>query len=491
MAEAQETGVTVEYGGYEYEFIKKLDSKYICLVCHSVLRDPMLTGCCGQHYCQTCLEQCNSISNDQKCPHCRAVNYDNLLDKPFQREIKSLKIFCINRSLGCKWTNELSKLPRHLESEKDGCEFVRVECILKCGGEINRGYLTKHLHNECPKRPYECGYCGKEDTYMAITGEKRVIKKKGRVPEEKAHYKECPEYFKSCPNQCGKTMKRKEIKGHRIKCPREEVECTFRGPNENNEMTTCGRKLMRSQLPSHEKNCPFRMFECKFCNKASTYVAITGETRVGTLTKLPSEKGHYAKCPDYPLLCKNKCQSGEIKRADMKQHINVCPLEHIPCPVREAGCQVMVYRKDMNDHVTRNQSHHLSLMCRAYTQTKTVLTSNKAELETLRTSLNNTTRKLTTTTEELDSVKKELKDSKRKVDTLTSSLAELETRLEKVQDECRTTTDEHTEIKLHFATFKKAQAQKRPEKVTPTGGASSLQREAVQPTRKRSFWKKK
>ena len=48
------TGETAVYGGYEYEFVDKLDSKFYCLVCQSVLYDPILTDCCGQHYCDSC-----------------------------------------------------------------------------------------------------------------------------------------------------------------------------------------------------------------------------------------------------------------------------------------------------------------------------------------------------------------------------------------------------------------------------------------------------
>ena len=41
------------YGGYEYDFVDEIDKKYLCLVCHNVICDPMLTDCCGQHYCQS------------------------------------------------------------------------------------------------------------------------------------------------------------------------------------------------------------------------------------------------------------------------------------------------------------------------------------------------------------------------------------------------------------------------------------------------------
>ena len=502
MAKGQQTGEIAEYGCNKYAFVEKLDSKFICTVCSNVLHHPMLTGCCGQHYCKTCLDKWNSSSRQRKCPHCRVSNYSSMLNKSFERDTKSLKIFCTNNSLGCKWADELDKLSHHLESEQ-GCDFVRIKCVL-CGENLNRGKLTKHLHDECLKRAYECEHCGKKDTYMAITGENRVISQKGKVPNEKGHYAKCPEYITNCPNMCGEKMKRKEIKGHRTKCPCKEVVCTFRGPNENGTTVSCRRKMKQSELPNHMNNCSFRRFECKFCKKASTYVAITGERSArpaNEQSQIPPEKGHYAKCPGYPLACKKKCQSGDIKRADMEQHLTVCPLEPVPCPVRDMGCQEMVCRKYLNEHLTKNQQQHFSLMCSAYTQTKTELAATKAELgatkaklgatekelaktkagiETLHICFDSTATRLTTVTEELDSIKKELT---LRVDTFTTALAEVKTTLADVR---QTSMEELDEV----------ETMKGPEKTpsaTTAGGRKTLHIEETHSPRRRRrrFWKRK
>ena len=462
MAESLQTGERAEYGSKEYEFVEKLDHKFTCIVCYDVLHHPMLTGCCGQHYCQTCLDKCNSSSWQRKCPHCHVPDYSSMLNKSLERDIRSLKIFCTNRPLGCKWADELNKLSHHLESEQ-GCDFVRTKCVL-CGENLNRGQLTKHLAQECLKRAYECEHCGKRDTYIAITGENRVISQKGKVPNEKGHYAKCPEYITNCPNMCGKKMKRKEIKGHRTKCPCEEVTCTFRGANEKGETMSCGRKMGRSELPNHKSNCLLRRFECRFCKKASTYVAITGERSARPPTEppqIPPDKGHYAKCPGYPLACKNKCQSGDVKRADMEQHLTVCPLEPVPCPVRDMGCQEMVYRKDLNEHLTRNQQQHFSLMCSAYTQTKTELVAAKTEIETLRTSIDSTTKKLATVMTEL-------------TETLpTLSLL------------CQTSMDELYTVKAQLESLK---AQRQEAYATAVGVKKA---EELKPPKKERFWKKK
>ena len=383
MAEAQEE--TVEYGGYEYKFVDKLDPKFYCIICQKVLCDPVLTGCCGQHCCDSCLQQWYRASYVKTCPHCRKVNFPNVIDKPLKREVDSLKVYCVNYTQGCRWKNELCRLARHLSSENDGCGYAKVECVLQCGEKLERGKLSKHLQYECPQRPYECGYCGHEDTYASITGETKITKQSiaMKKPAEKGHYKTCKNFVKQCPNQCGETMKRKEIERHRQECPREIVECQFAGPNATTDNQTCGQKMLQSELSKHQRECLFRKFECKFCGTKSTYTEITGEKEMPTSTKRPSippEKSHYVKCPKYPLFCVNKCQSTKIERSSMDKHLEVCPLQLVTCPFSEAGCLESLCRKDLNKHLSNNQAQHLATMCTALVDTKKELSSVKKEL---------------------------------------------------------------------------------------------------------------
>ncbi len=38
-------------------FVKELADKYKCSICTNLLDTPVLTECCGQHFCKTCLEK--------------------------------------------------------------------------------------------------------------------------------------------------------------------------------------------------------------------------------------------------------------------------------------------------------------------------------------------------------------------------------------------------------------------------------------------------
>ena len=343
------------YGGYDYEFVDKLDSKYNCLVCQNVLREPMLTDCCGIHYCKSCLQQWNSSSYTRQCPQCRKQNYRTMLNQPLKREINELKIHCVNRSSKrCLWEGELEKLPQHLRSS----------CPLR----------------ETPQRP-------------TISNN------------------ENPESAVQCPNGCGKQTKRKKISEHRQKCPQEEVQCKLQGPNENNEVVACGRTMLRSELPRHEKICLFRQYRCKFCKEESTYAAITGNTKGDTKElKVPPEKGHYAECPAYPLQCGNMGCSKEMKRADMQQHAKECPFATIQCELWNEGCKKMVKRNEMKKHMNDYVKEHYDYVWVAYTQTKAQLAKVQKGLSAEKDVRAATERKLSAAEAELQALKRKAEE---------------------------------------------------------------------------------
>ena len=202
-----------QYGGYEYAFLGAIPEKYMCSVCSKVLRDPHLTACCGQHFCETCLQQWCMRQGREVCPICQEDNFVHFLNKATKREIERLKIRCSNHKEGCRWMGELGTLNAHLESDK-GCGYGEVDCINKCSQRINQKDLAAHLTHYCPLRKYKCQYCGEEDTYQTIT---------------KKHYSECPSYPLDCPNMCGvRGIKRAKMSQHQSECPLEAVECSFK-----------------------------------------------------------------------------------------------------------------------------------------------------------------------------------------------------------------------------------------------------------------------
>ncbi len=217
-----------ELGGYSYEFLVEPSSLYFCSICTKVLRNPHLTGCCGHEFCQACLEKWHKTSKKRTCPHCRATNFDHMLNKRTEREISQLKVRCNNRKQGCKWEGELLAIENHLKV----CGFLQLHCE-KCLQVLKRMELEKHRSEECRCRTSKCTCCGKEAAYWMIVSI--------------GHMSECPGYPVNCPNGCGESeIKRSMVQLHQSVCPLEFVECPFRDAN-------CQTRLLRKDLQSHSE----------------------------------------------------------------------------------------------------------------------------------------------------------------------------------------------------------------------------------------------
>ena len=229
------------YGGHDYEFVQEVSNRLNCHICTKVLRDPHLAVCCGQHFCESCLNKWFTRQGKESCPHCRAEGetFNHVIHKGLRSEINELKIKCGNHGEGCLWIGELGALKKHLESD-NGCGCVMVECPNKCinpFGHIKvmkRKDTRQHLTRFCYLRPYQCKFCGLKDTYKAITGDNYSIEDiRGRLNliedgYSSGHLADCPEAPLKCPNKCGSSMiKRRDMKSHLSQCPQERVECPF------------------------------------------------------------------------------------------------------------------------------------------------------------------------------------------------------------------------------------------------------------------------
>ena len=228
----------VSRGGYDYAFVEEPPHKFFCNICAKVLRDPYLTECCGQHYCESCIKHWIQENRGKVCPHCRKNDFIHILNKALKREINELKVHCINQEKGCEWENELENLETHLKD----CGYVEVECSNKCNHRLMRNELSKHLRNECLLREYTCKHCHRVDTYHAITGD--CPPNEIHCPAHPGHYDSCPELKLVC-SKCGEgNIKRKDMTEHQAQCPKEPVECPF-------EEAGCNVKPLRSELDEH------------------------------------------------------------------------------------------------------------------------------------------------------------------------------------------------------------------------------------------------
>lgn len=212
--------------GYDYGFVDDPSEEMRCPICLFVLREPHLTSCCGNHFCQSCI---SVIKKEGKaCPLCQTNKFDVMLDKFFARKVNELKTICPHSKHGCEWIGELGNVQKHTNSQ---CEYVEVTCRYLCGENIARCHLASHESDHCPKRPYECEHCGREGTYFWIS---------------EVHWPLCDQYPVACPNNCDAGMiGRQHLKHHKEKeCPLECVECEFK-------CVGCSVTLPRKDMPEH------------------------------------------------------------------------------------------------------------------------------------------------------------------------------------------------------------------------------------------------
>ena len=50
----------------------------------------------------------------------------------------------------------------------------------------------------------------------------------------------------------------------------------------------------------------------------------------------------------------------------MKGHCDICPLEPLDCPFKDAGCTDKIKRKDMEKHIESNTHHHLMMVFKSH-----------------------------------------------------------------------------------------------------------------------------
>ena len=228
-----------------YTFVDPLPKKYICGICNTLLREPHVTECCGQHFCEDCLKKSASQNTIQQqndslgltedrflgpqtsdCPHCGQNNFHHIRYLLFKREIDSMKVHCLQRPIGCNMQVAYSNREDHNKI----CRYTQVFCTNECGKTIFKKYLSFHIQNECMLRTATCKSCDKIGTYKEI--------------ESFQHHFICPGVILKCPNSCGAQIERKAAKSHDLVCPEATVDCQFAEAG-------CEIKPKRKDLESH------------------------------------------------------------------------------------------------------------------------------------------------------------------------------------------------------------------------------------------------
>ena len=198
----------------EYDFVCTVPDTLVCKVCISAVRDPQLTGCCGNNVCKSCLEKWKKAKAEDlarlvPCPVCGTSSVVTFPNKLSYRELRKQQVFCYNKAKGCDWTGEINDIKKH----SDNCLHEEVVCPNNCGMKVQRQFYDLHAEFECPNCEAYCQLC-------YIIGKKTFI--------EGEHMEQCPKLALPCPNNCAATsILREAMAAHRSSCPLEKVKCEF------------------------------------------------------------------------------------------------------------------------------------------------------------------------------------------------------------------------------------------------------------------------
>ena len=98
----------------DYLFVEAPSEEFYCPVTFGLLLEPHLTSCCGKHLSQEAATRIQGEGGG--CPLCKAPSWSTVLNKHFQRQVKSLCVFCRHEERGCGWQGELGTLDSHAQS---------------------------------------------------------------------------------------------------------------------------------------------------------------------------------------------------------------------------------------------------------------------------------------------------------------------------------------------------------------------------------------
>ena len=180
--------------------------------------------------------------------------------------------------------------------------------------------------------------------------------------------KQCPvdrKHFTTTPSP--DHFNHRRVHSFKVKCPNKggcqwqgnlgdankhtDTDCDYQFVMCRNER--CNVKIERRNLVDHMNCvCLERMYNCPYCYEKGTYLKVTTT--------------HFTVCEYMPLPCPSGCGEWELVRGNMAHHLSEdCPNELIPCTFAIAGCQQIVKRKDLQQHL-QDKDKHLDTVLSSY-----------------------------------------------------------------------------------------------------------------------------
>ena len=335
--------IIMQYGCHDctYYFVDPIHPRFICTICHNLIKDPSLMVCCGMKYCASCLDKWFKRKGSHSCPHCRSLN-NYVIDKEMKKEIESFRILCPNYHKGCDWIGELREdtvLKNHIEICKEdsvnmiardpiygnSCDAPEQSNVVKSSPKTVATFpYGEHEYDfaEPIHERFICSICMKviKDPHLLVCcGHKccTVCLENWAIQSPSG----CPYCQLSGEHVVEKGMK-SEIESFKILCPYQYNGCEWIGELRN--------------LQDHwelKNGCDYSENKCLHCDKIFT-------------TKNFSK--HESVCEKAPVDCPNSCGESQILRCELNLHKRKCKFEILSC---ENGCTKIIERQDMENHL--------------------------------------------------------------------------------------------------------------------------------------------
>ena len=107
----------------------------------------------------------------------------------------------------------------------------------------------------------------------------------------------------------------------------------------DNERKGCKWQSELANLQGHITNCKFNMATCKHCSRKVARKDVSK---------------HHNECPNVRIVCPNPGCTVKEQRSKMSGHRSVCPKEKVPCTHSTIGCEVMITRDSLQEHMEQH-----------------------------------------------------------------------------------------------------------------------------------------
>jgi len=117
---------------------KQNSDKFLCIICHTLLINPVKCKLCKYHFCNVCITQWLKVKN--KCPHCLGETKFEEPEYYLRIDLNDLLIDCKYKEEGCLEFRRLKNITEHVNK----CGYISQECEF-CSKKLYTKDLNEHL----------------------------------------------------------------------------------------------------------------------------------------------------------------------------------------------------------------------------------------------------------------------------------------------------------------------------------------------------------